>query len=42
MDDQPAAGELVAEVFDYDGGRHVTVYLPRDPPEAVCSPVTVN
>ena len=28
-------GELVTETFDYDGGRPVTVYLPRDPPEAV-------
>lgn len=28
-------GELVTEAFEYDGGRPVTVYLPRDPPEAV-------
>jgi enterochelin esterase-like enzyme len=28
-------GELVTETFDYDGGRPVTVYVPRDPPEAV-------
>jgi enterochelin esterase-like enzyme len=31
----PIAGELVIETFAYDGGRHVTVYLPPDPPEAV-------
>jgi len=28
-------GELVTEVFPYDGGRKVTVYLPPDAPEAV-------
>ncbi len=28
-------GELLTETFDYDGGRPVTVYVPRDPPEAV-------
>jgi enterochelin esterase-like enzyme len=28
-------GELLTETFDYDGGRSVTVYVPRDPPEAV-------
>ena len=28
-------GELVAETFEYDGGRQVTVYVPPDPPEAV-------
>jgi hypothetical protein len=31
----PIAGELVTETFEYDGGREVTVYVPRDPPEAV-------
>jgi enterochelin esterase-like enzyme len=31
----PNAGELVTEMFDYDGGRQVTVYVPPDPPEAV-------
>src|SRR5947208_594820 len=31
----PIAGELVTETFDYDGGRHVTVYVPPDPPEAI-------
>lgn len=31
----PIAGELVTEVFGYDGGRQVTVYVPPDPPEAV-------
>src|SRR5215471_2829836 len=35
MHDQPAAGEVVTETFDYDGGRQVTVYVPADPPEAV-------
>src|SRR5215831_8052313 len=30
-----AAGEVVAETFDYDGGRQVTVYVPAEPPEAV-------
>jgi enterochelin esterase-like enzyme len=30
-----AAGELVTETFEYDGGRQVTVYVPPDPPEAV-------
>lgn len=29
------AGELVTEVFDYDGGRPVTVYVPPDPPELI-------
>ncbi|MFC6706156.1 alpha/beta hydrolase [Flexivirga alba] len=29
------AGELVTEVFDYDDGRPVTVYVPPDPPEAI-------
>ena len=24
----PAAGELVTETLDYDGGRQVTVYVP--------------
>jgi enterochelin esterase-like enzyme len=31
----PIAGEFVTEAFEYDGGRQVTVYVPRDPPEAV-------
>jgi len=30
-----AAGELVTETFEYDGGRQVTVYVPPDPPEAI-------
>ena len=30
-----AAGELVTETLDYDGGRQVTVYVPPDPPAAV-------
>src|SRR5262245_9856166 len=29
------AGEFVNEVFDYDGGRPVTVYVPPDPPECI-------
>src|ERR1700722_15754050 len=31
----PVAGELVTEVFEYDSGRQVTVYLPPATPEAV-------
>ena len=31
----PIAGELVTEVFGYDGGRQVTAYVPADRPEAV-------
>ena len=31
----PIAGEIVAEMFDYDDGRQVTVYIPPDPPEAI-------
>src|SRR5580698_8313138 len=27
--------ELITEMFGYDGGRQVTVYVPADPPEAV-------
>jgi enterochelin esterase-like enzyme len=29
------AGEFVAETFDYDAGRQVTVYVPPAPPEAI-------
>lgn len=29
------AGEFVTESFGYDGGREVTVYVPRNPPEAI-------
>jgi enterochelin esterase-like enzyme len=29
------SGELVAETFDYDNGRQVTVYLPPVPPQAI-------
>ena len=29
------SGEFVTEMFEYDGGRQVTVYVPRDPPEAI-------
>jgi enterochelin esterase-like enzyme len=28
-------GETVTEMFDYDNGRQVTVYVPPDPPEAI-------
>jgi hypothetical protein len=31
----PIEGELVTEMFEYDGGRDVTVYVPPAPPEAV-------
>lgn len=31
----PIAGHLVTETLEYDGGRQVTVYVPRDPPEGV-------
>jgi len=27
--------EFVAETFEYDGGRQVTVYVPPEPPEAI-------
>jgi hypothetical protein len=29
------AGELVTEMFEYDSGRPVTVYIPPDPPRGV-------
>ena len=29
------AGELVTETCEHDGGPQVTVYVPRDRPEAV-------
>ena len=29
------AGEFVTEIFDFDDGRPVTVYVPPDPPEAI-------
>jgi enterochelin esterase-like enzyme len=35
MHDKPAAGEVLTDTLDYDGGRQVTVYLPAEPPEAV-------
>jgi enterochelin esterase-like enzyme len=35
MAEKPAAGEVVTETFDYDGGRQVRVYVPADPPDAV-------
>jgi enterochelin esterase-like enzyme len=30
-----ASGDLVTEMFEYDGGRQVTVYVPPDPPQAI-------
>src|SRR3954447_9020290 len=35
MDDRALAEAFVTEMFNYDGGRQVTVYVPPDPPEAV-------
>ena len=29
------SGEFVTKMFEYDGGRQVTVYVPPDPPEAI-------
>src|SRR5215471_355810 len=29
------SGEFVTEMFEYDGGRQVTVYVPPGPPEAI-------
>ena len=31
----PAAGQLVTETFEFDGGRQVTVYVPAASPESV-------
>lgn len=31
----PVAGKLVTETLAYDGGRHVTAYVPPVPPEAI-------
>jgi enterochelin esterase-like enzyme len=31
----PTAGTLITETLDYDGGRHVTAYVPPTPPEAI-------
>src|SRR5215467_13540025 len=31
----PTAGQLVTEMFDYDGGRQVTVYVPPAPAESI-------
>ncbi|WP_326564911.1 alpha/beta hydrolase-fold protein [Amycolatopsis rhabdoformis] len=33
--DEPVAGEVVTETFDYDSGRQVRVYVPAAPVEAV-------
>jgi enterochelin esterase-like enzyme len=32
------AGQLVAEAFEYDGGRTVTVYLPLEQPQGIVFP----
>ena len=29
------SGEFVTEMFEYDGGRQVTVYVPPDAPKAI-------
>ena len=29
------SGEFVTEMFEYDGGRQVTVYVPSDPAEGI-------
>jgi len=29
------SGKFVTEMFSYEGGRQVTVYVPPDPPEAI-------
>jgi enterochelin esterase-like enzyme len=31
----PLPGELVTKTFEYDGGRQVTEYVPRDPPQLI-------
>ena len=31
----PVSEEFVTEMFEYDRGRQVTVYVPPDPPEAI-------
>lgn len=35
MPTTPTEGELVTEMFDYDGGRQVTAYIPPASPEAM-------
>lgn len=35
VNQNPGEGEFVAETFDYDGGRQVTVYVPPEPPDAI-------
>ena len=38
MDDQiigDVSGDFVTEMFDFDGGRQVTAYVPPEPPEAI-------
>jgi len=31
----PSTGKIVTQIFDYDDGRPVTVYVPLGPPEAI-------
>ena len=31
----PIAGEIVTEMFNYDDGRQVTVYVPPAPPDVI-------
>jgi enterochelin esterase-like enzyme len=31
----PVAGEIITEMFGYDDGRQVTVFVPPEPPEAI-------
>ena len=36
------AGDLVTEMFDYDNGRQVSVYVPPESPEAIVFAGTVR
>ena len=36
------SGEFVTETFEYDGGRQVTVYVPRIRPKQSSLPATVR
>jgi enterochelin esterase-like enzyme len=35
MKEEARSGELVTDMFEYDGGRQVTVYIPPEPPDAI-------
>ena len=39
---EPIAGELVTEMFEYDGVAPSRCTSPRVPPKRSCSPVTVS